>query len=153
VKTKLKPIHALLLVAILAVWGSIGLQVFDAVSEPGTDVAMTSGPRRARSAALDGESFKADLRDPFLWGAMKRDAVERPMPKTMEPSAVIQPPAIRLVGIVLGEKGRTALVELEDGTTAFLSRRDTLLGVRVDEIEAKKVQYSFRGLKGTWRLD
>lgn len=152
-KTKFKPIHGALLVAILAVWGSVALQVFEAVSEADPDVALTSGPRRASTSAVDGENFKNDVRDLFRWGPASKDSIKRVQPKPVVIQPAWQPPAIKLLGIVMGREGRTALVELEDGTTVFLAQRDTLAGMTLTRIEAKTVYYVYQGGSGFWTIE
>jgi hypothetical protein len=149
VKTKLKPIHGVLLLAILGIWGAVALQIADAVKGEEPLIGTGSVMRRTGAIEAGGVSFLANLRDPFKWGSARKDTVSRQLPRRSNPAPVWQPPPMRL----MGPSGRTALIELSDGSTSFLQPHDELEGMKVLRIEAKELFFSFRGMNGSLKVE
>lgn len=145
-----KPLTRVLMVLLLMIWGAVAWQVVDAVSRMDAPPEPTSA--RAIPEKRPPFVYRADVPDPFTGRQAKADSTVRRIRKKPKPLPWMPPP-LALTGILTQKKKATAVLQGSDGTTFFLGRWDTLLGVRILRIEPKMVSYSYSGKKALWVLE
>ncbi len=140
----------LLAVLLAAVWGEIGYRL---LNREGPQHASTLEPAvrgtRYADRGIDGDTFTGGVRDPFAYHvpAGRRPATSAVAPR---PIHAWSPPPVSLEGIVLGAGKRTAVLTDASGHTYFLTKGDTLDGIRVVGVSDRKVTYRYDRKDTSW---
>ena len=146
-----KKLFWVLVILVLGIWGAIAYQVFVAVTESDTDLALDAPRAMERTQDVAGYVYKDDVRDPFHFGAPVGSGSKKNV--NSPPPPVWSPPPFRLTGILMTKKKKTAMLEATDGAVYFLREGDTLQGVKVLKIQPHTVRYSYQKMNALWELD
>lgn len=135
----------------MGVWGTIAYQIVETIS---TSKDKISGEvKRDQNGGREPESFiyASDVRDPFRYvPPARRDTTHhQAVPKKI---VLWTPPPLKLTGILLADKKKTALMEGAGGSMFFLHEGDTLMGVKIIRIKDQVVTYSYTKKKAEWTM-
>lgn len=144
-----KKITWVLMVSLIAIWGSIAYQLVEAVGKPDNEEVETSHPNEALSPSKEKFTFESNIRDPFRYVARNESPRKSAL---VQQSAQWVPPPFRLTGIIVNDKERMAVLEGPDGATYFVSEGETLNGVRLLKILERKVTYKYLDETKDWAL-
>ncbi len=139
-----------LLLALVVVWGAVGARLLNLLGSVGAGETSKSesGPRAPRSQAH--YQYTPDFHDPFQIQGNQDSSKAAKKPKMAD---LWKPPELKLTGILLGRRGRSAAVQTPDGNLYFLFEGDTLSGTRLLKIGPEKVTYVFAKKKSEWLLE
>ena len=146
-----KGLTVVLAVLVLAIWGTIIYRIVDAVSEGDSEevIIPQSGTSSSEKA---GERFvyKDDVRDPFQF---RSESSRKPVAaKDTTVTPIWTEPPFKLVGIMQKERLATAVLQRDDGATFFVRKGDTLGGLKILNIDQKRVEYLYRAQKRSWNI-
>jgi hypothetical protein len=147
-----KTITWILVIALVGIWGAIMYQIYESISSGDGDNGENNTPAAIRTTGSSGGQFiyTNDVRDPFR----SSPRIERTAPKSVKPKEPIWiPPPLKLSGIIVAKKKRTAILEGVNGSTFFLAEGDTLQGVKILKITPTSVNYLFMKKKNEWVLE
>jgi Tfp pilus assembly protein PilP len=138
------------LVALVAgIWGTIAYQLYTSMAEDDRDNSPSVSPMQLSSNPVPFV-YASDVRDPFRYVVARRDTTKKVSPTT--PTKVWTPPALKLSGILLTGKRRTAMLEGTDGAVFFVHEGDTLRGVKLLKISDQTVGYVYQSKKDEWTI-
>lgn len=140
-----------LVVLVAGIWGTIAYQLYVSMTkDDGGDSAPTHRVESSSIAASAPFVYAGNVRDPFRYVVVRRDTTKRA--NQAIPKKVWTPPPLKLNGILLAGKRRTAMLEGDDGTVFFLREGDTLRGVKLLNISDQTVGYVYQSKKVEWVL-
>lgn len=143
-----RPFTVLLLLAACGIWGYVAVQVVEtlgAEAAEGTAHEALPEPSALPVRPAGPGSYVADFRPPFgPPAAWFTPAPAEAEPVPAEPVPPERPP-LALLGIIHQE----ALVQDAAGRVYFLSRGDTLAGVRIEYLTADHAVVCFNGVSFT----
>lgn len=147
-----KVITILLVILLVAIWGTIGYRVITGVSSVGSEEGGADVGMYGNSGSVRYE-YKDDVKDPFqlLPVVKKENTAAKKETKSIEPLWV--PPPYKLSGIIIDKKKKVAVLESVDGMTFFLSEGDSLNGLKIAKIEGKKVLFIYGGKLQQWNVE
>lgn len=151
VKRNSKLLTKILGVLVVAVWGEIAFQFLVKKKEPNT-IGLSAA---AMIAAKPGSPFKKfvfrnDIRDPFAYFHPAIHARKKKfVPLIVH---VWTPPPVSLEGIMIGRGKKTAILSDRKGRIYFMSRGDTLDGLRVIGVRKNEVAYSYQKKDSSWTV-
>jgi hypothetical protein len=140
-----------LLILALGIWGIIGFKIYDSTSTTEEfDLAMKVPRDIAGKREIDRYIYVNDVRDPFRYTEPFRKDTTR---KSEAQKPAWMPPPLKLTGILLANKQRTAMLEGNNGSVFFVHEGDTLSGTRVLKISGNSVTYLYQKKKTEWVLN
>ncbi len=149
---KNKKLTRVLAVLVIAVWGSIGYQVYVSIVQVYGDVAAP-----ASRIDMSGKEmpvpyvYASDVRDPFRYVvSARKDSTKRAVYSAT--LAAWTPPPMKLTGVLFADKVKTAILERSDGVVFFVHEGDTLAGVKVWKIHDRMVRYTYQKKNDEWEL-
>jgi hypothetical protein len=132
-------------VLVLAVWGMIARQILNAVTTEDSDDASSPRVESSSYTSIERFVYSDEARDPFHYitphVVLRKDTARKNGQKQFP---VWTPPPLKLSGILLDKKKRTAMLEGNDGTILFVHEGDTLNGIRLVAIRQSSVTYLYR---------
>lgn len=150
IRKNTKFLTTLLAVLLVAIWGEIAYQLFmHGNASPATGAAL-SVTRADRPAGHRVHFvFKNDVRDPFTYAHAIVHLRRKP---TAIPLKVHlwSPPRVSLEGVILGDGKRTAILSTEKGQTYFLTKGDTLEGLKILKVDDREVEYRYQKKDTSW---
>lgn len=151
-KKNTKLLTRLLAVLLVAIWGEVAYQLFFHKSDgsaANTPLSVTSLHEPAREQVK--YVFKDNVRDPFAYihPTVIARQKKKPVPLIVHHWS---PPLVSFEGVILGNGRRTAILTDMNGQTHFLSRGDTLAGVRILRINDKEVEYDYEKKDTIWSV-
>jgi hypothetical protein len=136
-----------LAVALSGIWGTIGYQVFHALNgEPEKEARGRPVDQRRDDSVY---VYRVDSRDPFLPSAPKPKA--KPIVKKEE--VPWSPPPLKLTGIVAAGPAMSAVIEDSAGNVTLLRSGETINGVKIIDVRARRVLYSYMRRQTEWVLE
>jgi hypothetical protein len=141
-----KPVMIVLGLTLVGVWGAIGFQIFAAMN------VSPEQEERVRLIKPGRDSvyvYVADSRDPFFSPPPK----PKPIGKAIVPEIPWTPPKLKLTGVLSSGHQLSAVLEDSTGNISLLSPGETLNGVKILNVSARKVLYSYMKRNNEWILE
>lgn len=151
---KNKRLQKVLLLLVVGIWSMVALRIYGTVASGDGEAASSGPPDRKAHSMHPAFVYKADVRDPFFFGATTRAHDSTRHGSSVAPKPVWLPPPLKLTGILQNKaRIKTAVLENATGSVVFLSEGDTLSGTKILKIGTSEVSYLFQKQKSQWILE
>lgn len=134
-------INGILVLFVVAIYGMIVYQFYQWMDAGDSEtVARLESDAPATQRNDERYVYEADVRDPFQY----RVAVKwRSGKKASTGTTTLIAPQLKLAGIVMTGKRRTALLEAPDGSAYVVEEGDTLPKVKILRIKDRSITYTY----------
>ncbi|MDT7831229.1 hypothetical protein RQM59_02500 [Flavobacteriaceae bacterium S356] len=138
----------ILLVAVTAVWGTIGYKLYSNMN-PSTEKAMVIANtdfKRIQTSKGEQRTIQPDYRDPFLGKIYRKKVRPTTKKKTIKKDPIIFPP-IEFIGIISGNTN-SFIIQI-NGQQEIFKKGQTHQGVMLQKGDTKSVIIRYKGASKT----
>jgi type II secretory pathway component PulC len=138
-------------IVLVGVWGMVLENIVASFSatEEKSELGMSASTAHSLSAKRS-YVYQKDVRDPFV--PVERGRARSRL-RALPVAVPWTPPPLKLTGVMITSRHRTAMVETANGMVAFMEEGDTLSGAKVLKIEPRSVTYTYMQKKNQWILE
>ncbi|MFA8344336.1 MAG: hypothetical protein ACEPO8_15285 [Rhodothermaceae bacterium] len=136
-----------LFVAVLLIWGVIGMRVFEyftSKDEAKTEVIKQTftGKKRVSTQEIKFIKFERDVKDPFRLQKTYKPNPKRKKVKQTQPKKVKPQLNFAVKGVIINAKSKMVIIEdLTDRSTHFLKEREPYKTIKIVKITNKEITY------------
>ncbi len=134
----------LLLVAVIAVWGTIGYRLFSGMnpSTPESAVVTNTDFKRIYTEKGELKTIQPDYRDPFLGKVYRKKKKQVPVKRVVKKNPIVFPP-IQYIGIISGNTN-SFIIQI-NGRQEIFRKDQTIQGVTLKKGDEKNIVIQFKG--------
>lgn len=138
----------LLLVAVVAVWGTIGYKLYSNMNTAVEKTTVIANTDFKRIHAEKGEqrTIQPDYRDPFLGKIYKKKVKKAPVKKVVKKAPVVFPP-VQYIGIISGNIN-SFIIQI-NGRQEIFKKGQTFQGITLKKGNEKNIVIQFKGASKT----
>ena len=138
----------ILLVAVAAVWGTIGYKLYSNMNPSTEKAAIIANTDFERIQTQKGEqrAIQPDYRDPFLGKIYRKRVQPKTIKKTIKKDPIIFPP-IQFIGVISGNTN-SFIIQI-NGQQEIFKKGQAHQGVTLQKGDMKSVTIRFKGTSKT----